>query len=93
MIASSDRGAAMFRGMVVVSPETDGYGFVEPDCGGGQVLFRSSSVRSGIRLQVGEAVRYALANGSFALEAVALTRADAGGKPGQAATGSALVGS
>jgi len=63
----------VLRGTIVVSPEPDGYGFVEPDCGGGQVLFRGSSIESGLRLRVGEAVRYALADGSFALEAVGVT--------------------
>jgi cold shock CspA family protein len=59
---------------VVVSPGADGYGFVEPERGGGEVLFRGSSVACGFRLRVGESIRYALADGSFALEAVAVTR-------------------
>jgi cold shock CspA family protein len=63
----------VFRGRIAVKAGSDGYGFVEPDCGGGQVLFRDSSVTSGLRLRVGETVGYALADGSFALEAVAVT--------------------
>ena len=62
--------------MVVLTPEADGFGFVEPDGGGGEVLFRGSSVKSETRLQVGESVRYALARGSFALEAVDLRRSE-----------------
>jgi cold shock CspA family protein len=61
------------RGRIAVGPGSDGYGFVEPDCGGGQLLFRGSSVAAGFRLRVGQRVRYALAEGSFALEAVAVT--------------------
>ena len=70
----------MFRGRIAVSAGSDGYGFVEPDCGGGEVIFRRSSVESGLRLRVGEAVRYALADGSFALEAIAVTRSEANGE-------------
>jgi cold shock CspA family protein len=62
--------AAVFRGRVAVSPGTDGYGFIEPDCGGGELLFRDSNMPRGFRLRVGESIRYALADGSFALEAV-----------------------
>jgi cold shock CspA family protein len=64
----------VFRGTIAVSPEPDGYGFVEPDGGGGQVLVRAESIESGLRLRVGQAVRYSLADGSFALEAVAVRR-------------------
>jgi hypothetical protein len=53
---------------------------VEPERGGGQVLFRGSSVASGFRLHVGQSVRFALADGSFALEAVAVTRSDGEGE-------------
>jgi cold shock CspA family protein len=72
-----DRRVASFHGRVVASPEANGYGFVEPDRGGGQLLFRGSSV-AGFHLRVGESVRYTLADGSFALEAVAVTRSDEG---------------
>ncbi len=82
----------MLRGVVVVSPGTDGYGFVEPDCGGGEVLFRSSSVSSGIDLQVGASVRFALAHGSFALEAVAVTPSEVGGDEEKSSVEPALVG-
>jgi cold shock CspA family protein len=48
----------------------DGYGFIEPDHGGGQLLVRLDSIDSDLQLRVGEAVEYALAAGSFAVEAV-----------------------
>lgn len=51
----------------------DGYGFIEPARGGGQVLVRLSSIDSDVRLRVGERVSYLLSAGSFALEAVAVT--------------------
>jgi len=73
-----ERRAARFRGRVAVTAGAGGYGFVEPDRGGGEVLFRDSSVTSGLRLSVGDAVRYALAAGSFSLEAVGVTRSAAG---------------
>jgi cold shock CspA family protein len=66
----------VLRGKVVVSAESDGYGFVEPELGGGQVLFRQDSVESGCRPRVGEVVDYVLADGSFALEAVGVTLVD-----------------
>jgi cold shock CspA family protein len=78
LTSSRKRRVGPFRGRVVVSPDADGYGFVEPDRGGGEVLFRDRSVVSGFRLRVGESVRFALADGSFALEAVAVTRSQAG---------------
>ena len=65
--------AAVLRGWIAVSPGADGYGFVEPERGGGQVLFRGSNVVSGSRLLAGESVQYALAGGSFSLEAVAVS--------------------
>jgi cold shock CspA family protein len=77
---ASERRAAVFRGRVVVSPGTDWYGFVEPERGGGEVLFRGSSVASGFRLCVGASVRYAPAGGTFALKAVAVTRSDVDGE-------------
>jgi cold shock CspA family protein len=61
------------RGRIAVGPGSDGYGFLEPDRGSGQILFRGSSVASGFRPRVGQRVRYALAEGSFSLEAVAVT--------------------
>jgi cold shock CspA family protein len=73
---------ALFHGRIVVSPGADGYGFVEPERGGGEVLFRGSNVARGFRLRVGESVRYALADGSFALEAVAVTRSEVDGERG-----------
>jgi cold shock CspA family protein len=60
-------------GRIALGPGPDGYGFVEPDRGGGQILFRVSSDTPGARLRVGQRVRYSLAEGSFALEAVAVT--------------------
>ena len=78
--------------MVVVSPEADGFGFVQPDGGGGEVLFRDSSVKSQTRLHVGESVRYALANGSFALEAIDLRRSEVGGEDEKIRAEPALAG-
>jgi cold shock CspA family protein len=62
----------VLRGTIAVSAELDGFGFIEPDRGGGQLLVRSSSIEAGLRLRVGEPVRYVLAGGTFALEAVAV---------------------
>ena len=68
----------VLRGTIAVTADLDGFGFIDPDRGGGQLLVRSSSIESGLRLRVGEPVRYVLAGGSFALEAVAVTRVRAG---------------
>jgi cold shock CspA family protein len=69
-------------GTIAVVAGPDGYGFIEPARGGGQVLVRLSSIDSDVRLRVGERVSYTLSVGSFALEAVAVTpladAADAG---------------
>jgi cold shock CspA family protein len=62
------------RGTIAVTADEDGYGFIEPLDGGGQLLVRLGSINSGLRLRVGENVRYTLAPGSFALEAVAVSR-------------------
>jgi cold shock CspA family protein len=61
-----------FCGTIAVVAGTDGYGFIEPARGGGQVLVRLSSIDSDVRLRVGERVSYTLSVGSFALEAVAV---------------------
>jgi cold shock CspA family protein len=76
---ATDRHAAgALRGTIAVSAELDGFGFIEPDRGGGQLLVRSSSIEAGLRLRIGEPVRYVLAGGTFALEAVAVTPVRAG---------------
>ena len=61
------------RGTIAVVAGADGYGFIEPARGGGQVLVRLSSIDSDVRLRVGESVSYTLSAGSFALEAVTVT--------------------
>jgi cold shock CspA family protein len=61
-------------GTIAVVAGADGYGFIEPARGGGQVLVRLSSIDSDVRLRVGEQVSYTLSAGSFALEAVAVSR-------------------
>jgi cold shock CspA family protein len=58
------------HGTVAVSALTDGYGFIEPDDGSGQLLVRSASIDSEFQLPVGEVVEYLLGTGSFAIEAV-----------------------
>jgi cold shock CspA family protein len=68
------------RGRIAVRPDSAGYGFVQPEGGGGQVLFRSSSIASGVRLRVDEAVEYALTSGTFAVEADELTPVHDGGE-------------
>ena len=77
--ARSPGPAAQFHGTLAVTADTNGYGFIEPDRGGGQLLVRVGNIQTDLRLRVGDAVRYALAGGSFALEAVAVSplRADA----------------
>ena len=60
-------------GTIAVVVGADGYGFIEPTDGGGQVLVRLSSIDSDVRLRVGERVSYMLSEGSFALEAVAVS--------------------
>jgi len=37
----------VLRGTIAVSAELDGFGFIEPDRGGGQLLVRSSSIEAG----------------------------------------------
>jgi cold shock CspA family protein len=64
------RPAGTFHGTLAVSALADGYGFIQPDDGGGQLLVRLGSIDAGCRLRVGEAVEYMLAAGSFAVEAV-----------------------
>jgi cold shock CspA family protein len=60
--------AGKLHGTVAVSALADGFGFIEPDGGGGQLLVRLSSIDRDLR--VGEAVEYVVAAGSFAVEAV-----------------------
>ena len=67
------RPTALFRGTLAVAAEAGGYGFIEPDGGGGQLLVRIGNIDSDRGLRVGDAVRYALAAGSFAVEAVAVS--------------------
>jgi cold shock CspA family protein len=67
---ASEPKSAKLHGTVAVSALADGYGFIEPDDGSGQLLVRSASIDSDFQLGVGEAVEYLLANGSFAIEAV-----------------------
>lgn len=68
--AAEPKPAGKLHGTIAVSALTDGYGFIEPDGGGGQLLVRLSSIDCDLHLRVGEAVEYALAAGSFAVEAV-----------------------
>jgi cold shock CspA family protein len=70
---SDPRPVGKLLGTIAVSALADGYGFIQPDGGGGQVLVRSESIDSSVRLRVGDNVRYELAAGSFAVEAVAVT--------------------
>jgi cold shock CspA family protein len=67
----------MQRGTLAVSAQPDGYGFIEPAAGGGQLLVRRDSIESG-ELRVGDVVQYAILSGSFAVEAVSV-------RPGQQA--------
>lgn len=67
--------ARMHRGTLAVSAEPDGYGFIEPAAGGGQLLVRQDSIEAG-ELRVGDVVQYAVSSGSFAVEAVSV-------RPGQ----------
>jgi cold shock CspA family protein len=59
----------LFRGTVAASAEA-GFGFIEPDDGGGQLLVRARSIHTDRELCVGDVVGFRLARGSFALEAV-----------------------
>jgi cold shock CspA family protein len=70
--------ARLHSGTLAVSAEPDGYGFIEPAAGGGQLLVRKASIAG--ELRVGDVVQYAVSWGSFALEAVSvrLGRADIG---------------
>jgi cold shock CspA family protein len=61
-------------GTIAVVAGANGYGFIDPARGGGQVLVRLSSIDDDVRLRVGEPVSYTLSAGSFALEAVAVSR-------------------
>jgi cold shock CspA family protein len=65
--------AAELCGTIAVVGGADGYGFIDPARGGGQVLVRISNIDSGVRLRVGEQVSYALSAGTFAIEAVSVT--------------------
>jgi cold shock CspA family protein len=65
--------AGALRGTIAVAAGADGYGFIEPVHGGGEVLVRLTSIDSDVRLRVGERVSYVLSAGSFALEAVSVT--------------------
>ena len=58
------------HGTIAVSTLADGYGFIDPDQGGGQLLVRLDNIDSDLQLPVGEAVEYVLGAGSFAVEAV-----------------------
>jgi cold shock CspA family protein len=68
--ASEPKPVGKLRGTIAVSALADGYGFIEPDDGSGQLLVRLSSIDSDAQHRVGEAVDYVLASGSFAVEAV-----------------------
>lgn len=63
--------ARTHRGTLAVSAEPDGYGFIEPASGGGQLLVRQDSIEAG-ELRVGDVVQYALSSGSFSVEAVSV---------------------
>jgi cold shock CspA family protein len=68
--ASEPKPVGKLHGTIAVAALADGYGFIEPDDGSGQLLVRLSSIDSDSQLRVGEAVDYVLASGSFAIEAV-----------------------
>ena len=59
------------HGTLAVSAEPDGYGFIDPAGGGGQLLVRQGSIE-GVGLSVGDAVQYSVSYGSFAVEAVSV---------------------
>jgi cold shock CspA family protein len=65
--------ARIHRGTLAVTAEPDGYGFIEPAAGGGQLLVRQGSIEAG-GLRVGDVVQYAVSAGSFAVEAVSVRR-------------------
>jgi cold shock CspA family protein len=69
--------APLHQGTLAVSAEPDGYGFIEPAAGGGQLLVRQDSIE-GAELCVGDVVQYAVSSGSFAVEAISV-------RPGQEA--------
>jgi cold shock CspA family protein len=64
----------LHRGTIAIAPLLGGYGFIDPDHGGGQLLFRGESSPGDLQLQIGEAVQYAVTAGSFAVEAVGVRR-------------------
>ena len=68
--ATESNPAGRLHGTIAVSAPAEGYGFIEPDGGGGQLLVRRSSITSDLQLRVGAAVEYVLGAGSFAIEAV-----------------------
>jgi cold shock CspA family protein len=58
------------RGVVSQAVTEAGYGFIEPDDRGGQLLMRASEIDRERPLVVGEPVEYALEAGSLGVEAV-----------------------
>jgi cold shock CspA family protein len=72
--------ADLHRGTLAVSAEPDGYGFIEPAAGGGQLLVRQDSIEAA-DLCVGDVVQYSVSSGSFAVEAVSVQPARDDGGP------------
>jgi cold shock CspA family protein len=71
MNRNEQKVARAHRGTLAVSAEPDGYGFIEPAAGGGQLLVRQDSIEDD-ELRVGDVVQYAVSTGSFAVEAVSV---------------------
>ena len=72
------RGGSVRYGTVAFPAPVNGFGFIEPDDGGGQLLVRLDNVEAARQLRVGDAVVYTLAVGSFCNEAIAVRFVEVG---------------
>ena len=71
IVRRSEPAGRRHRGTLAVSAKGDGYGFIEPAAGGGQLLVRQDNIEAA-ELRVGDVVQYAISSGSFAVEAVSV---------------------
>jgi len=64
------RPGSQRQGTVALPALTNGFGFIDPDDGGRQVLMRASRIDGNRALCAGDAVLYWLGTGTLGLEAV-----------------------
>ena len=62
------------RGTVASTAPPDGFGFIEPDDAGGQLLVRAGNIEAARPLRPGDAVLYRVAAGTFCVEAIDVCR-------------------